>query len=204
MHINITNPHITIKESLAVEIKEYVDKNVRKYFDNAISADINFRKQKNGICVTILVNEGIKYGIKIKGDAEGVEVQECLHSAMDKVSKQLRRYKRKIKNYKRTKNNTTNDYNKSLDGVKYILPSALEMFNEKTEDENITPEQDKISVISEKSADIESLTVSEAIMKMDLADLPALVFTNLENNRINVIYTRKDGNISWIDPQNQS
>ena len=52
----------------------------------------------------------------------------------------------------------------------------------------------------EKTAKIEELTVDQAIMKMDLADLPALVFINKANNRVNVVYNRKDGNISWVDP----
>ena len=36
-------------------------------------------------------------------------------------------------------------------------------------------------------------------MAMDLANLPALVFINEETGNINVVYHRKDGNISWID-----
>jgi hypothetical protein len=54
--------------------------------------------------------------------------------------------------------------------------------------------------IAEKGTNIENLTVSEAIMKMDLAHLPALMFINKLNNRINMVYHRHDGNISWVDP----
>ena len=57
-----------------------------------------------------------------------------------------------------------------------------------------------LNVITEKTTDIEELSVEQAIMKMDLANLPALVFINNKNKRINVVYHRKDGNISWIDP----
>ncbi len=55
-------------------------------------------------------------------------------------------------------------------------------------------------VIAEKSTDIETLTVSEAVMKMDLSDLPALLFVNSAHGRVNVVYRRTDGNISWVDP----
>ena len=62
-------------------------------------------------------------------------------------------------------------------------------------------ENNSLKVIDEKSTDIEELSVEEAIMKMDLQNLPALVFINNKNKRLNVVYHRKDGNISWIDPR---
>ena len=56
-------------------------------------------------------------------------------------------------------------------------------------------------VVAEKPTDILTLTVSQAVMKMDLADLPALMFYNAGNGRVNVVYRRVDGNISWVDPE---
>jgi hypothetical protein len=83
--------------------------------------------------------------------------------------------------------------------MKYILPpQAFNVFEEMEEETDELAQS--LNVITEKTTDIESLTVNEAIMKMDLADLPALVFINKQNKRINVVYQRKDGNISWIDP----
>lgn len=72
------------------------------------------------------------------------------------------------------------------------------MENEERESDEL---DQSLNVINEKTTDIEELSVDEAIMKMDLADLPALVFINKLNKRINVVYHRKDGNISWIDPR---
>ncbi len=57
-----------------------------------------------------------------------------------------------------------------------------------------------MKVVDEKTTNIEELSVEEAIMQMDLQNLPALVFINNKNKRLNVVYHRKDGNISWIDP----
>ena len=48
---------------------------------------------------------------------------------------------------------------------------------------------------------IETLTVGEAVMRMDLANAPALVFQNSAHGGINVVYRRNDGNVGWIDPQ---
>ncbi len=58
-------------------------------------------------------------------------------------------------------------------------------------------------VIAETHMDINTLTVSEAVMRIDLGELPALMFKNAANGQLNVIYRREDGNISWIDPTQQ-
>ena len=51
------------------------------------------------------------------------------------------------------------------------------------------------------ATEIPSLTVSEAVMRMDLAELPALMFRNSSHSGLNMIYRRTDGNIGWIDPR---
>ena len=55
-----------------------------------------------------------------------------------------------------------------------------------------------------RSTEIGTMTVSEAVMKMDLQDLPALMFFNSAHGRLNVVYRRADGNISWIDPEGKA
>ena len=55
-------------------------------------------------------------------------------------------------------------------------------------------------VVAEMTTEIPSLTVSEAVMRMDLANLSALMFHNLSHGGLNMVYRRSDGNIGWIDP----
>ena len=57
------------------------------------------------------------------------------------------------------------------------------------------------AVIAEMSTDLPSLTVSEAVMRMDLADAPVLLFRNRSHGELNLVYRRSDGNIGWIDPE---
>ena len=92
-------------------------------------------------------------------------------------------------------------FHQSFANIKLCLPPvAYDVFEEMEHEETDQLDQ-SLNVITEKTTNIEELTVEEAIMKMDLADLPALVFINKNNKRINVVYHRRDGNISWIDPQ---
>ena len=59
----------------------------------------------------------------------------------------------------------------------------------------------EFNIIEEKETEIEELTVAEALMKMDLINLPAYMFINKENGQVNVVYKRNDGNITWINPR---
>jgi hypothetical protein len=51
------------------------------------------------------------------------------------------------------------------------------------------------------STELPSLTVSEAVMRMDLADARVLLFRNRSHGELNLVYRRADGNIGWIDPE---
>ena len=196
-----------IGTSLDNYAKEHLLHQVTKYFESAVSADVHFSKQGERFYANIIVNEGVKGGgIVIKSDASANDAYGCFNEALEKAAKQLRRYKRKIKNYRRQKGGIKDMpiNEKGYDALKYIVSAAphpaLEEieFEEKSEAKS----EESLNIITEKTTEVEELTVDQAIMKMDLANLPALVFINADSKRINVVYHRKDGNISWIDPKN--
>lgn len=205
MQIRVIGSNMDIGQSLTHYVEENLAKSIKKYFDKAINAEVHFSKEGNLFKAVVTVNEGVKGGITVKSNAEAGDVYGCFNEAAEKASKQLRRYKRKIKNYRRTGGGlkSVEPNYQALDSMKYILPPmAYNVFEEMENEEKESDELDQsLNVINEKTTDIEELSVDEAIMKMDLADLPALVFINKLNKRINVVYHRKDGNISWIDPR---
>jgi hypothetical protein len=55
-------------------------------------------------------------------------------------------------------------------------------------------------VVAEHATSLREMTVGAAVMQLDLADSPALVFKNAAHGRLNVVYRRRDGHIGWIDP----
>lgn len=208
MQVRVIGSNMDIGQSLTNYVEENLAKVVMKYFDKAVNSDVHFTKDGHLFKVILTVNEGVKGGIVVKSDAEAGDAYGCFNEAAEKAAKQLRRYKRKIKNFRRHGGGlkSVEPNYKALDAMKYILPPVShnvfeEMENEEVESEKIN---ESLNVISEKTTSIEELSVDEAVMKMDLANLPALVFINKQNRRLNVVYHRKDGNISWIDPQIRS
>lgn len=204
MQIRVIGANVDTGESLTSYVEENAAKSISKYFENAVSAEAHFSKEGQLFKAVLIVNEGVKGGINVKSDGEAGDAYGAFNEALERADKQLRRYKRKIKNYRRKGGGLKSvepDF-KSLSAIKSVIPPlAYDVYAEMEEETEKDDSQDqKLNVVAEKNTVIEELTVDEAIMKMDLQNLPALVFTN--NGKVNVVYHRKDGNISWINPEN--
>lgn len=202
MDIRVIGSNMEIGESLTQYVEENLAKSVKKYFEKAVSAVVHFSKNNQLFKVVITVNEGVKGGITVKSDAEAGDVYGCFNEAAERCVKQLRRYKGRIKNYRREGGGIKSsepDY-KALNAIKYVLPPVAYNVFEEMESEESDDLDNSMKIVDEKTTNIEELSVEEAIMQMDLQNLPALVFINNKNKRLNVVYHRKDGNISWIDP----
>jgi anaerobic selenocysteine-containing dehydrogenase len=102
------------------------------------------------------------------------------------MEKQLRRYKRRLKDHNKQ---SVADVAASLAAKKYVLQ----------DDGQDNEEDDNPLIIAEKQTEIETLTVADAVMRMNLANLPALLFMNKKTQVLNLVYKREDGNISWVE-----
>lgn len=204
MQTRVIGSNMDIGASLEEYAQEHLQKSVKKYFENAVSAEVHFVKDGNLFKVILTVNEGVKGGITVKSDGAAGDAYGAFNEACQKATSQLQRYKDKIKNFRRHGGGlkSVEPNYKALDAMKYIMPPInYNVFEEMEADETEEKLEQNHKVVNEKTTAIEELSVDEAIMKMDLQNLPALVFINSKNKRINVVYHRKDGNISWIDPQ---
>jgi hypothetical protein len=111
------------------------------------------------------------------------------HPARSNLEKQLRRYKRRLKDHHKDRANPVEVFG----AASYIL--ASDEGSDESEPESIDP-----MIIAEMETRVPSLSVGEAVMQMELAHAPVLVFRNEKSNGVNVVYRRDDGNIGWIDP----
>ena len=191
MQISVSGKHIDVGEALSEHIESELQDSVKKYFENAISANVILSKGKYNFNASITVNDGTGIHQLLKSSGEGGDAYASFDQALIRMEKQLRRYKRKIKNHHKDKLEKTVE-GADIIGTKYVLSSL-----EADEDKNV--ENDSPLIIAEKPAQIETLSVSDAVMRMDLGELPAVMFINRKSGAVNVVYRREDGNISWID-----
>lgn len=186
MQISISGQHLSIGKALHEYVEDRTTEVVQKYFEHAISANIHFIKENFQYVCNIVINDGVNKHI-IKGNALSDEVYSSFDIAIIKIQKQLRRYKEKIRSNHKVKLSEA-----SLSATKYVISTY------QNEDETSSAEDNPV-IIAEKTIEVMTLSTSEAVMKMDLENLPALMFKNSQTNRMNVVYYRRDGNISWVD-----
>ncbi len=191
MKIIISGKHIEVGASLQAHIEKRLEEVVHKYLGRVVNLDVVITKEAHRFKADINGNTGTSTGVVIKSSGVSEDVYACFDIAAERVEKQLRRYKRRLTNH-----------HKNVDIAPALTPiKAKKYVLESHEEES---HDDSPIIIAEKPTDIETLTVSAAVMKMDLADLPALMFFNSANGRINVVYKRADGNISWVDPEGKA
>jgi ribosomal subunit interface protein len=193
MQVQVSGQNLDIGSSLREYVTTRLEDGVNKYFGElAIKGHVNFaKKNKSQYYCDIYVNEGTKRNVHIKSQAYSEDIYSSFDLALTKAEKQLRRYKSKLQNHAKTK---TSEAVQQLAGTKYVIDSN-ERENVEQEDEN----NGSPAIVAEDPTTIENLSVDQAVMKMDLESLPALMFKNVKTGRFNVVYYRSDGNISWVD-----
>ena len=193
MQITVQGKQIGISDALRVYVSDSLEPTVEKYFGRAIDSSVTFEKSRSGIRCVISVHVG--KGILVQGKAEADEVHPAMDAALEKIAKQLRRYKRRLKDH----------HNRRADGAERAELDARQMViqaeqSEETFEEATEPDHFDPVIVAETQTVIDTLSVGEAVMRMDLADLPALMFKNGKHGGLNVVYRRADGNIGWVDP----
>lgn len=190
MQIQVSGKGVDIGESLRTHVEGKLNEGISKYIDRVTSVHAVVTREAHLFRVDINGNLGTHAGMVIKSRGESEDVYAAFDEALEKIEKQLRRYKRRITNHHKEKHFDI----QPVRATKYVLPSDI------AENEEDDKPIGSGAVIAEKTTDIATLTVSQAVMRMDLQNLPALLFFNSANGRLNVVYRRVDGNISWVDP----
>lgn len=184
MNIAITGKQIDIGTSLRSYVEEHIEATVKKYFDNPLDANISFSKVGNLIRADISAHP--ISGVSIQGSAETGDAYASFDAANDRISKQLLRYKKRLTNHK---------FDSETVNFAVIEPEKED------EDASLPSDEAAPMVIAEMQSELPLCTVSGAVMRMDLADVPALMFRNVAHGGLNMVYRRSDGNIGWVDPQ---
>ncbi len=191
MQITITGKHIDVGEALRAHVEDNMTAAVGKYFDRPVDANVVFSRSGHAFKCDSSVH--LATGLTAQAHAESGEIYTAFDQATDRIETQLRRYKRRLKDHHQARK----DPIESLEAQSYVLRGQDDEADEPGDTAGMQP-----VIIAEMTTDIKSLTVGEAVMQMELAHRPFLMFKNDANGRINVVYQRDDGNVGWIDPAN--
>jgi len=189
MEISVVGRNLDVGESLRGHVQGNLNNAVTKYFVRAIDASVVFTRQGHRLRADISVHPGPR-GMVVQGASESEDAYAAFDGALERISKQLRRYKRRLNNHHKVR-------------VEDMLPAQQYVIQPDHGEEEL-PAEGQPTIIAELPTEIPTLTVSQAVMRMDLADQPVQMFRDRASGRLNVVYRRKDGNIGWIDPSEAS
>ncbi len=191
MQILTTGKNLDIGEALRSHINERLDRDVAKYFDGAVRAHVTVEKQRSAFSTDCTLH--LSTGLTLQSHGEGGDAYSSFDFAAEHLEKRLRRYKRRLKDHHQANQNPA----RTVPAAGYVLETRPE-----TEDasggEDLSP-----AIIAEMSHDIVELTTSDAVMQLELSSHPFVLFRNAKHGGVNIVYKRADGNIGWIDPEQE-
>jgi ribosomal subunit interface protein len=201
MHITVAGKQVDTGEALQTHVREGLGTIARKYFDHALEANVTFRRDGKGHAFVCDINLKAGRDLFMRGEGEGPDAHRAFEEAAEHVAKRLRRYRRRVNDHARSM--ATERERPPGEPARQVVLQRVE--EEEGEDADaaaaiVATGADHPTVVAETPAVIERLTVGEAVMRLDLMHLPALMFRNRQSDTLNVVYRRNDGHVGWIDP----
>jgi ribosomal subunit interface protein len=185
MQLSVKGKQIDVGDSLRVHVETQLKDVIGKYFNTPLDAQVTFSREAHLFRADIAVHAG--RGITLQSNASASEPYPAFDMAAERIASRLRRHKNRIKKH---------DHETGR-AAALIVANSFVLHGE---DNHADEANDNPLVVAEMTTPIELLTVSEAVMRLDLGDMPALMFVNRAHGGLNMIYRRPDGHIGWVDP----
>ena len=190
MTLRISGKSISVGEALRGRVADRTDEVLRKYFDGNYSGHITLSKDGFGFRTDCALH--LDSGITLEADSNAPDAYASADQALLMIERRLRRYKSRLKDRSARKSHAATAALAALNATSYVLEAPGEGEDEVT---GYSP-----VIIAEATTSLKWLSVSEAVMELDLSGAPCLVFQHGSSGRVNIIYRRADGNVGWIDP----
>ena len=190
MEIRVSGHQIDTGESLRSHVETRLGAIAEKYFSRAISAQVTFGKGPYDHSFTCDIVAHVPQGVVLKGHGGGAEAHGAFDQSADRIEKQLRRYKNRLK-----ARHVQSIHAEALAGASEAGYTVFAPPLEEAEPVDNPP------VVAETRVDIPDATVSDAVMLLDLRNTNALLSRNSGTGSFNMVYGRGDGTIGWVEPR---
>jgi ribosomal subunit interface protein len=195
MQLSVKGKQIDVGDALRIHVGTALSAIVDKYFEKAIEAHAVFSRHGNLIRSDLSVH--LRRDILVQGQAMAADAYAAFDGAAEHIAKRIRRYKRRLRD---RQGETHEAAAENLSARSYVLAEETEEQAALADGGAGQPAPDQPVIVAEMTCEIPSLTVGEAVMRMDLADVPSFIFRNRAHGGLNVVYRRRDGHIGWVDP----
>ncbi|MDQ0325500.1 ribosomal subunit interface protein [Rhodopseudomonas julia] len=186
MALKISGKNVDIGEALRSRIEETVEAAVKKYFDGGYAGHVVVAKNGRNFHTDCSLH--LDSGAVFEASSTSADANDGFDAAAERLEKRLRRYKRRIKDHK------------GKPSHKLAGAAANAFIIEPPDEEEEIGEEYAPAIVAETTTEIRRMTVSSAVLQLDMTDAPVVVFRNHSHGGLNVVYRRPDGHFGWIDP----
>ena len=190
MDIQVTGKNMDLGDALQSHVAGRLTHRVTKEFYRGADAAVTFAKERH--LVECEITAHLASGVLLAAHGDGGDAYGAFDTALEKLEKRVRRYKRRLKNH-----HANGKPALPAEAAAYYTLAPLPDEDDETEASEADPTP---VVVAESQTSLREMTVGAAVMQLDLAESPAIVFKNAAHGRLNVVYRRRDGHIGWIDP----
>ncbi|MEO1475094.1 MAG: ribosome-associated translation inhibitor RaiA [Pseudomonadota bacterium] len=194
MHIQIAGKNLDLGNSLKTRIEAGLEAAVTKYFDRPSEGHVTV--SKDGYQTVVDCSVHLPSGIVLQAQGAAAEPYAALEEALDKMEKRVRRYKRRLKDHHRPGRTPM----PSEELPAFVLQSLDEEAGDVNDEAAPNGADEQPLIIAEMAETLRTMSVSEAVMQLELSEAPVVFFRHASLDRLNLVYRRPDGNIGWVDP----
>lgn len=188
MRYTISGKHIDVGDALTTHVKSELGETIEKYSQRPTDAAVTFAKDAHQFTCDAVVH--LSTGLTVQAKGAATEIYAAFESCRERMDKQLRRYKRRLKDHHKDR----------VEPVVFGEAGSYVLAAEEDDWESTSDSLEPI-IIAEMESRVPTLSVGDAVMQMELAGAPLLVFRNEKHGGVNVVHRRDDGNVGWIDPR---
>ena len=189
MVLQVTGKNVDAGGAYQEYITEKIAGVLGKYIGPEIGGHVRLAKERTGFRTDCSIR--LRTGLLLETHGAGDDAYASADAAVDRLEKRVRRYKRRLKNHHGGRGDQ---------GLGSAISARDFVVDVESAEDTDHSAGDHPVIIAEHKLDLHELSVSEAVMRLDLADDAFLLFRNAKSGCINVVYRREDGNIGWIDP----
>jgi len=195
LHVQVAGKKLEVGSALQERIAFGLESRVSKYFNRTGEAFVTVSKPGWAFYVDCSIH--LPSGVTLQAHGEGEDAYQAFEQALDRIEKRVRRYKNRLRDHRAKENGVP-----EMAAERIILPLAAD---DETAGAAAEPALDDAgdapTIVAESDTTIRTMTVSMAVMQLELADSPAVLFRNAAHGRLNMVYRRPDGNVGWVDPE---
>jgi ribosomal subunit interface protein len=196
MQLSVSGKHLDVGDSLRGHVATKIAASAERYFGRAIEGKVMFQRSRHAYRADISLH--VTRGLLVQSHGEATDPYAAFDTAAERLDKRLQRHKHRLVGRRRDAGRDGDVV--ATETTPHFILAGDETASETTAQSGEDHDHGSPAVVAEISVDIEQLTLGDAVMRLDLGDLPVLLFRNHTHGGYNVVYRRADGTIGWIDP----